>query len=663
MELTAAQQHYLDNLRKHALEYINRGWSIFPVSLSSKKPLAEWRQYQTRRPTREEVEEWFTLGAPTASGERVQFFNLSVATGAISGIVILDCDNEKAVEFAMQNKLCSPFNVATTRGMHFYFAHPNNGVRYANKVGGVGKNWPEITGLDFRGDGGYALIPPSIKFDDSGNATHQYEWSDCPYDYDAMPVWNFTAPSVVDVTNVSADDFRFENLSLSATRVASPESALSVLQQAEEHIAAHGKLGEGQGRNQWLIRYAGEQVRRGILGKDLLISCEAFQQKIFATPLPDEEFKNTIMSAVSMDKRNHPSDYNEDGSRKDAEVEAVKKITGSIIYYEDIVDLRKEYGRTKYLIDPLLSPGTITQVVGYNGHGKSVTTYGMVWCLAVGIPYGPFDILSPHRVLYLDYETPINTFMDRADDFAKMFGHPRDNLAMWSMAAVAARKGEDMSLASQDGITAVFKLLEQVQPSVVVIDTVRSAFPSLDERSPEAWAHVNALAKAIRNAGVAVILIHHRNKPGEHGLGRESGSTAQLTDIDTQLFITSVYRKEEDAKKRASLLDSKLSVEDASGKEWSPYGYLENKIDTSTHRIRSVTQLDFGKVRQWTDNHTENYIGISEDLRTGELGIVSTLSPKQKAVALLRAGTPTAEIAMKLFVPLKTVMEWLAPQP
>ena len=40
---------------------------------------------------------------------------MALVTGAVSGIIVLDCDNEKAVQFALKNEMVSPFVVTTAR--------------------------------------------------------------------------------------------------------------------------------------------------------------------------------------------------------------------------------------------------------------------------------------------------------------------------------------------------------------------------------------------------------------------------------------------------------------------------------------------------------------------------------------------------------------------
>ena len=81
--------------------------------------------------------------------------NVGIATGAESGIFVVDVDDPLGLRHleATKRKLPETAKASTGRGVHFYFEHPGASIR--NSVGALG---PKI---DIRGDAAYAVAPPS----------------------------------------------------------------------------------------------------------------------------------------------------------------------------------------------------------------------------------------------------------------------------------------------------------------------------------------------------------------------------------------------------------------------------------------------------------------------------------------------------------------------
>lgn len=124
------------------------GFSIIPMG-DDKKPLVKWKEYQDRKPTFEEIAAW----PPTC--------NLAIVTGAVSGLVVVDCESREDAEWFYRSRGKSPCVVQTRRGFHLYFRHPGQPVKNAQRV---------ENRYDVRGDGGYVLAPPS-KFEGG-----EYTW-------------------------------------------------------------------------------------------------------------------------------------------------------------------------------------------------------------------------------------------------------------------------------------------------------------------------------------------------------------------------------------------------------------------------------------------------------------------------------------------------------
>jgi hypothetical protein len=636
---------YMDQVRVWAKKYVEMGWSIVPLKMDDKRPLISWVERQTKRATMDDFDGW---------EKEFGIFGLGVITGEISGIVVLDCDNTEALDYALSNACVdSELQVATTRGAHLYFKHP--GTKVQNKVGGEGKDWPKVGGLDLRGDGGLVVVPPSLKFDETGDIKHVYNWSTTSggfaHDVDSLDPW----PGINVAEPPAEGGWDFKSLKLAAVRTYGE----TVWSQLTQQVADLGrKLVDGDGRNNWLTKYIGECVADGMDEAQVAVAVEQFQQEFFGVPLQAGETVRTIKSLFDADRRNHPEKYAAQERWETATPERkAYAATLRLITPSSLSELRKLADGQRFLIDPFIAPQSIVQLVGFNGHGKSMWMMNMLWAASLGQSFGSGIARRKVRTLYLDFELSSATMSQRVDDCLAVFGSMSDDMIIWNDSISSLK----MPLSTPEGLEALGELLKEVQPQVVVIDTVRSAFPGMEEKSPHAWVRVNNMAKAIRNAGCSVVIVHHRNKPGQNGMGREAGSTAQLTDIDTQIIVTKVVEDKEQALREAALPDSDTEVADWKGVSRSAFSYLRLVMPTD-HALKAVFEVSFGKLRQATDNHVPTYVGVAEGITTGKRVFISSKTPRQKAEALASMKTP-AEIAALLRVPAPTVQRWVDEAP
>jgi putative DNA primase/helicase len=113
--------------------------------------------------------------------------NIGIATGAKSGVVVLDVDPDEGGALALEDLLAEHGSLPETvesltggGGRHLLFQHP--GVEMRNSASKLG------AGLDIRGDGGYVIAPPSLH--ESGR---RYEWEVSSHPTDVplapMPAW------------------------------------------------------------------------------------------------------------------------------------------------------------------------------------------------------------------------------------------------------------------------------------------------------------------------------------------------------------------------------------------------------------------------------------------------------------------------------------------
>lgn len=170
-----------------ALALARRGWRIIPLTPPGFK--ADWCKDPGKRPM---IRNWpaeATTDEAKIRGwwDRYPDANFGIKTGEESGIVVLDVDPRhggdeslKGLE-AKHGKLPDTPQVLTGGGgVHYYFRYPT-GRRISDRIN-------LAPGLDFRGDGGQVVVPPSIH---PNGRPYEWECSSRPEDVPLadMPEW------------------------------------------------------------------------------------------------------------------------------------------------------------------------------------------------------------------------------------------------------------------------------------------------------------------------------------------------------------------------------------------------------------------------------------------------------------------------------------------
>ena len=148
-----------------ARELARLGVPVFPCAPGGKRPIPE-RGFHEASTDVNQVEAWWRQ-RPRA--------NLAIPTGAASGLVVVDVDVHKVDGYAAFGRaarsglLPVPLAVVTTPtgGRHLYY--PADAEREQ-------RSWQvSRAGIDFRGDGGYIIVPPSQRTIDGHPASYQVE--------------------------------------------------------------------------------------------------------------------------------------------------------------------------------------------------------------------------------------------------------------------------------------------------------------------------------------------------------------------------------------------------------------------------------------------------------------------------------------------------------
>ena len=145
----------------HALWYRNQGMSVIPQMPGAKRPLVRWKQFQSSLPSVELITRWWTRW-PDAG--------ICLILGPVSGIVAVDVDSLQAQDVFFQLLGGAPQTATALSGSrrpgkaHYFYVAPDFPT--------AARHTPLGRQLEFRGAGGYVVLPPSLH--PSG---HRYEWS------------------------------------------------------------------------------------------------------------------------------------------------------------------------------------------------------------------------------------------------------------------------------------------------------------------------------------------------------------------------------------------------------------------------------------------------------------------------------------------------------
>jgi archaellum biogenesis ATPase FlaH len=338
---------------EYAKAYVSRGFSVIPLKPADKKPAIEWLQYQHRRATEEELEQWFGNGSQN---------NIGIVTGKISGIAVVDLDGEEAIQLANENDFPLTPSVKTGKGYHFYYRY-KDGVRNFQKR-------DDLPGIDLRGDGGYVVAPPSIH--PSGQ---KYQW----------------------VEGEGLDDIPLADL---------PEA---ILAKKPEHKKALRELYKGvpEGeRNNSLTRIVGSLVSDELPFEDCLQLAHVWN-KHNNPPLPEEEVERTVTSIY---ERHHsklsdcPDIYKQDNSdRSDFDPYKVLK-RGKDLQELDI--------SVTWAVENLIPCESITLLSGRGGIGKTWLSIQLADAISKGTLFMGLPTKQMPAV-YVDFENSLPVLVER----------------------------------------------------------------------------------------------------------------------------------------------------------------------------------------------------------------------------------------------------------
>jgi hypothetical protein len=489
--------------KEWALYYLRRGWSVVPVRRGEKIPAIPWHQFQNRRATEAEIQDWFA--DPT--------MGVGIVTGAISNLTVADFDGDigAATEQDILPRLgAGPVALTGGGGCHRFFSHPGKKVPTRKGI---------LPGMDIRGDGGFIVAPPSVHA--SGR---QYSW-----DVDAH-VDDLGLPSLTEsMVELICQDVIHGTGSVSpVTHAAGPlglpgqitdgreqymrNTILAVVSDlyrqlgripTEEEVVTEGwpqyaskvdfsRPGRGEAEFRMKVRYTLDRAQRGIIKLEAPKPVTRQQEGVTGSVTPDGGLPLVYFNAI------HP---NLDAADF---VEGLLTEGGMSVTYGE-----SNCGKTFFMTDLALHVA-----IGIKWNGRATEAGGVIYCALEG-SHGISNRVAAFRKHYnLDGEeipfaiipVSINLLNPEAD--------------------------------TERLIDAIRRAMEEMKAPVrlVVLDTLSRALAGGNENAPDDMGALVTNIDRIRQAtGVHINAVHHSGKDTAKGA---RGHSLLRAATDTEIEIT-----------------------------------------------------------------------------------------------------------------------------
>ena len=488
--------------------------------------------------------------------------NISVATGAASGVWVLDIDGSDGAAalttlIAEHGALPVTPEQTTRNGRHIFFKHPGGDTIIRNRTNII-KTPGGNGGIDVRGDGGYVVIAPS-QHPDGGH----YQWSvspskipfahapdwlinlvlkkDAPSGQGAIPQ---TAPErqttpTNDLWNDYGSPYRFaENIvhdQLNAVRAAfegSRNHTLNIAALKLGKLIPCGAVSYPQAHD-WLLHAA---IACGLPRAEAEATIKSGLHAGLAdpyTPRPvnrhDSQTRQSPSPATPPLKKNDLTYDAETGEvlhmpPEQGAATATTRDKFHFLSFDAVINMPP----VKWAVEGIFPEKSFGVIYGEPGKGKTFAALDIGLCVAAGMAWHDRKV-SPGSVLYIAGEG-MGGLGKRLKAWQQHYAPHMPAPPFHTLAA-------SVNMRDQADIAAIIAGIDAMQQPfrMIFIDTVARALLGGDENSATDIGQLIASCDIIKeHTGACVIGIHHSGKDEGRGM---RGSSALLGAVDTCIRV------------------------------------------------------------------------------------------------------------------------------
>lgn len=558
-----------------AAMYRAAGWQVVPSHLPSsgqnwKRPaLADWKSLQEEPVPDATFERWYG-----PQGEHMRRSNMGLLTGRASrNTFVIDLDEYKTPD--------------ALRWWHGVLEEHNNGIEpetCQQVTGGGGRQlffsapagWRAPTnktpiGVDIRGQGGFAVLPPSLHI--SGQA---YQWKPgcAPWECDIAEAPDWLLQAVGELVERFGGDQHRDAAPAQTTHTASPEAdfdAFGSRVDGRDHYMRdlvwaavvnwyrECPIPPSETESQARMREAYAVYERKV--KSRLDGSETNSAKLEregrGPTLFAEKWRRAIgkwsTDIAEAAQRPLAKDEWREATGETAPAEAGTRQAVGIPLQSAFPIAEAAIPTRDWVIPGLLLKRYLSVLVAPPGSGKSLLTLQLAIAVAVGKQWGGWTVRAPKKIIVINAEDDMDEMRRRLFAAAKTMGVSQRDLEGRLFLAEAP---ESIVIAKTDSKTKTVvrtPLLEDLvhtildnQIEVAFVDPFAETFEGDENSNSEIkWAGI-LWREVSRRTGSAVMLVHHTKKYAGAMAGDADASRGGGALIGTARIISTLFAMTED---------------------------------------------------------------------------------------------------------------------
>jgi RecA/RadA recombinase len=200
----------------------------------------------------------------------------------------------------------------------------------------------------------------------------------------------------------------------------------------------------------------------------------------------------------------------------------------------DIERLSKRLSAGGSWVETVVPKRSLVLIAGDSNVGKTPLAYQLAIAVAEGESFLGFQTQQA-QVVYCDFENGLEPLHEMAWRISRHLGveavHP-------NLRFLTVHDLPDQFRQPTSGVRPIVQMILDVQPNLVIIDSLGSTFPEAEEKNAAANVLFQELRGAISkcgNAGTSIVLIHHLRKKQDGLFGAGSLDEAKLGDWFNQV--------------------------------------------------------------------------------------------------------------------------------